>query len=231
MLNQGSGNRSNNTASERGGSDDNRGASAGGHGADDPATHQAHHFDWSDAGAQAAGSDDGAAYSGPVNYLQWQYIWSGPVGRAVMCSVDNAFIHGGSGDDAITAHGGHNVLDGGSGSNFLTGGSGADGGSDTFFADGRGGRPVWSTLVNFHAGDDATIWGFKSGVSAYAWAENEGAQGFKGATLHVETHGAGTGVDVSMTFAGMSVADAKARMDISSGSSSGATYLAMHDHG
>ena len=53
------------------------------------------------------------------------------------------------------------MLDGGGGSNFLTGA--ADPSSvDQFFVDGCGNAVTWSTIVNFHPGDSATIFGFKA---------------------------------------------------------------------
>jgi hypothetical protein len=33
---------------------------------------------------------------------------------------------------------------------YRFGASGADGGTDTFFADGRAGQSTWDTLLNFH---------------------------------------------------------------------------------
>ncbi len=212
---------------------DDKGGLVGGGGVDDTAAHAAsHHFAWDD-GAHHSGLDDGTAMSaGAPNYLQAQYIYSGPGGRAVSADSDNVFIHGGDGDDAIAVHGGRNVLDGGHGSNFLTGGSGADGGSDTFFVDTRGHGVVWNTLQNFHTGDDVTVWGFNPGVSKVTWAENEGAVGARGATMHIETHGAGTGIDASVTFAGLSVTDAQSRLGTSTGTSAeGSSYLYMHNHG
>ena len=128
--------------------------------------------------------------------------------------VDNMFLHGGSGDDALSALGGTNVLDGGGGSNFLVGGTGADGGTDTFFVDGRGGAVTWSSIVNFHQGDSATIFGFTQGTSTLPLTANDGAAGYTGATIHSELAGAGTGVNASITFAGISAADAQ---DVSQG--------------
>src|SRR4051812_28107728 len=102
-----------------------------------------------------------AADSDPnMPFLQYAYLWASPDGAAIRGLVPNMFIHGGSGDDAIAVSSGSNVLDGGPGSNFLTGGNGSDGGHDTFFVDGRGGQVTYSTIVNFHPGDEATIFGF-----------------------------------------------------------------------
>ncbi len=195
------------------------------------AAHQSGHFSWTDSGTHGSGTDDGTAYAGPVSYLQHEYIWSGHDGRSVASGAANVFIHGGDGDDAISAMSGSNVLDGGAGSNFLTGGHGDDGGSDTFFADVRGGQTVWDTVVNFHRGDAVTIWGYQPGVSTLSWSENEGAEGAKGATLHAEIKGAGTGVNASVTFAGMSVADAQSKFGVSTGNAGGNNYLYMHNNG
>jgi len=202
-----------------------------GPGADDPAGHESHNFSYTDGSTHASGSDDGTSYTGPVNYLQHEYIWSGHGGRAVSASVGNAFVHGGDGDDAIAVSSGHNVLDGGNGSNYLVGGHGDDGGSDTFFVDLRGGQTVWDTLVNFHRDDAVTVWGYKGGTSSMTWSENEGAEGSKGATLHVETHGANTGVNASVTFAGLSVAEAQAKIGMSAGNVGGNDYLYMRSNG
>ena len=166
----------------------------------------------------------GAAYAGPVATLQSQFIWAGADGIAVTAAKPDVFLHGGAGDDALTATGGTNVLDGGGGSNFLVGAAGADGGADTFFIDGRGGT-TWSTIVNFHHGDAVTIWGFQAGVSTLPWTASEGAGGYKGATLHSELAGAGTGVNASATFAGISLADVQAKLTTTSGTVGGLSYL------
>ena len=109
---------------------------------------------------------------GSPGYLRWQHLHDGG-SAAISTATPNVFIRSGGGDDAIQATAGTNVLDGGAGSNFLVGGAGADGGTDTFFTDARitgaRGDAVWNTLVNFGAGDAATLWGFQPGVSAWAW--------------------------------------------------------------
>lgn len=210
---------------------DDKGGLLGGNGVDDSAAHQARHFSWTDTGTHGSGDDDGAAYAGPVNNLSQEYIWSGHGGRAIASNVANVFIHGGDGDDAISATKGSNVVDGGAGSNFLTGGLSDDGGTDTFFADVRGEQTVWDTVVNFHHGDAVTIWGFEPGTTSITWGENEGAEGFKGATLHAETHGAGTGINASVTFAGMSVADAQAKLSTQTGNVGGSNFMYLHNDG
>jgi len=206
--------------------EDDKGAAPG---ADDPARH--HHFSITNTSTHSSGSDDGAVYTGPVTGLQQEYGWTGHDGRAVTANVPSAFIHGGDGDDAIAAQGGDNVLDGGAGSNFLVGAHGDDGGHDVFFVDLRNGQTVWDTVVNFHANDAVTIWGFQAGVSAVTWTDNDGVDGFRGATMHTEIHGLGMGVDASVTFAGLSVAEAQSRVSSATGSIGGNDYLYMHHDG
>jgi cyclophilin family peptidyl-prolyl cis-trans isomerase len=182
-------------------------------------------FLFTDTATGTAGMTRGDAYAGPVAGLERQYIWPGPHGAALAATVGNVFLHGGAGDDALAVSGGTNVLDGGTGSNFLTGGTGADGGTDTFFVDGRGGGVTWSTVVNFHHGDAVTIFGFQDGTSTRPWTAVDGAAGYQGATIHSELGGAGTGVNGSVTFAGISQADADARFSVLTGSVGGNPYL------
>ena len=163
--------------------------------------------------------------SGGPAYLDHQYIWANADDVAMSTTMPNVFLHGGSGSDAIQVSSGQNVLDGGAGSNFLMGGLG----NDTFFTDARGTSAVWSTLGNFHAGDEATLWGFTPGVSSYYWDKQvSGAPGYAGATLRANIVGgdgrAGDGIDASITFAGLSVAEAKG-MQITTGTAPAGSFL------
>lgn len=169
----------------------------------------------------------GETYSGLVTSLRQQFIWSNPDGVAIASNVPDVFLHGGSGDDALTVTAGTNVVDGGGGSNFLVGADGSDGGTDTFFVDGRGGATTWSTVVNFHHGDNLTIWGFVPGVSTMPWTASDGAEGYKGATIHSELAGPGTGINDSATLAGMSIADVASKLTITTGNASGQAYLSI----
>ncbi|MGI4944255.1 MAG: carbohydrate-binding domain-containing protein [Janthinobacterium lividum] len=169
----------------------------------------------------------GETYSGLVTSLRQQFIWSNPDGVAIASNVPDVFLHGGSGDDALTVTAGTNVVDGGGGSNFLVGADGSDGGTDTFFVDGRGGATTWSTVVNFHHGDNLTIWGFVPGVSTMPWTASDGAEGYKGATIHSELAGHGTGINDSATLAGMSIADVASKLTITTGNASGQAYLSI----
>lgn len=178
-------------------------------------------FAMTDTTTGAANHPDGIAYSGPVGYLQQQLILTGADSVAVAANAPNVFIHAGSGDDAISVSSGQNVLDGGQGSNFLTGGTG----NDTFYIDGRGGQVSWGTLVNFHPGDTATLWGFTAGTSAMTWADGDGTAGYTGRTIHADLTGGG-GVTTSITFAGLTAVDT-ARFAVTTGSVGGNPYMAI----
>ena len=66
------------------------------------------------------------------------------------------------------------------GSSFMTGGTG----NDTFYMDDREPTsPVFSTIVNFHSGDDATIWGVNPTDFKMFAMDNQGAAGFTGLDL------------------------------------------------
>lgn len=188
-------------------------------------------FLFTDTATGVSGTDPGTAYTGPVSYLQYQYLWSGTDGVAISANTGNVFLHGGAGDDALVAQSGSNVLDGGGGSNFLIGASGTDGGTDTFFVDERGGSVTWSTLVNFHQGDALTIFGFTAGVSTLPLIDNDGVAGYSGATIHSEIGGAGSGVNGSVTFAGYSLADLQTKFSITPGTIGDTNYLYVYNHG
>lgn len=138
-----------------------------------------------------------AGYSGPVNYLDTQFI--GGAGReAVAGTAFSDFLNTLGGDDAISAGLGDDVLDGGTGSNFLTGGAGWD----TFFLDGRGGQVTWGTITDWQAGEHLSLWGWRPGVSRATWEDSAGAAGFRGATLHADLDGNGV-IDASVTWSGL----------------------------
>ena len=145
----------------------------------------------------------------------------------IAASVPNSFIHTGSGTDAIDVSkvGGTNVLDGGTGSNFFTGGSG----KDTFFVDDRGPpADIWSTVVKFHAGDAATIWGVTPQDFGLTWVDGQGAAGFTGLTLHATAAGRPT---ASLTLAGYTQADLhNGHLAVSFGNdpASGSAYMYIH---
>ena len=125
--------------------------------------------------------------------------------------------------------GGTNVLDGSTGSNFLVGGSG----TDTFFVDDRGpSADIWSTVVGFHSGDSATVWGVTPDDFKSFWVDNQGAGGYTGLTLHATADGKPT---ASLTLAGFTTNDMNdARLSISFGHTAdlpglaGSSFMMIH---
>jgi len=118
-------------------------------------------------------------YTGPVAGLTQQFIDITADSLNITLTTPNVFIHSGAGTDAINVSqaGGNNVLDGSTGSNFLTGGSG----NDTFFLDDRSpSADVFSTVVGFHSGDNATVFGVNPTDFTMKTLDNQGAAGFTG---------------------------------------------------
>ena len=168
----------------------------------------------------------GEAYAGPVSGVQSQFVDVAIDDLNVALSTKNWYVKLGYGDDAVAASGGTNVLDGGAGSNFLTGAAGTDGGHDTFFLDASDpDTTTWDTIVNFHPGDALTLWGFTPGTSVTSWAASDGTKNYTGVTLHASLAGAGTYVDASVTFAGLSLATEQSRFAVTTGRSGGLPYL------
>ena len=140
-------------------------------------------------------------YSGPVGGLQQQFVYTGQDNVNITVSDSSWFLYGGSGDVAMAANAGYNVLDGGTSSNFLTGGSG----TNTFFVDDRSpSSDIWSTVTNLHGGDDVTVFGVTPDNSNVQWFDNQGAAGFSGLTLHATTPNQPT---ASLSLPGYSVSD------------------------
>lgn len=153
-------------------------------------------FAYTNTATGVSGREDLRAYTGPVANLRWQGAMPGSDGVAVATDSADVFLVTGTGNDAIAVTRGDNVLDGGSGSNFLVGGSG----HDTFFLDARAGVTTWNTIVGFHSGSRATIWGYTA-ADAFRFIDTpSGAPGFEGATLRASVGG----TDQSLTFAGVS---------------------------
>lgn len=182
---------------------------------------------WTNSTTGASGKDATSAYAGGVSGPSSQYRWTTADNVVLSADKANASLTGGAGTDALKAIAGNNILDGGAGSSFLVGATGADGGIDQFFVDGRGTSPTWSTIVHFHHGDQVTLWGFQDGLSTLAWAAPEGAAGYTGATLHSALAGAGTGVNASLTLAGLTLADTAGKLTASTGTLGQANYLRL----
>jgi len=163
------------------------------------------------------------AYVGPVAGLNDQYISITSDNLNATGNSGNWFIHTGAGEDAIAVHGTTDVLDGGTGSNFLVGGSGLD----TFFTDDREATaPIWDTLVGFHGGDAATIFGVTQAGFNLVWTDGLGAAGYTGLTLDATSAGK---PDARVTLAGFtSAALTDGQLTISYGTTDGSPYMYIH---
>jgi Ca2+-binding RTX toxin-like protein len=153
----------------------------------------------------------------------------------ITATAPNTFISldGGSGEDAIAVNqvNGNNVLNGSTGSSFLYGGTG----NDTFFVDDRNppaASSIWSTVVNFHSGDNATVWGVTPSDFNLSWVDGQGTAGFTGLTLHATAPGLPT---ASLTLAGLTSADlSNGALSISFGTTPnlpnlpGSDYMLVH---
>ncbi len=135
-----------------------------------------------------------AAGGAPINF---QFIGDSS-GEVVIGTANNDFINVAGGFDAVNAGAGNDVIDGGTESNFLTGGTG----TDIFFVDGRGGVATWSTITDWQAGEQLSVWGWNPGTSRIVSWVQAGAAGYEGLTMHADLDNNGT-IDVSVTFTGI----------------------------
>jgi Calx-beta domain len=191
----------------------------------------ASNFTFSDTSTNTSTVADGDSYSGPVAGIQHQFISVTTDSLAISATAPNSFIHTGAGDDAIDVSkvGGTNVLDGSTGSNFLVGGSG----DDTFFLDDRGPTAdIWSTVVGFHAGDNATTWDVTPDAFTLNKSDNQGAAGYTGLTFGFTAAGK---PNASLTLAGYTTADlSSGRLAVTYGTTPdlpgvpGSTYMLVH---
>jgi Ca2+-binding RTX toxin-like protein len=141
-------------------------------------------------------------YTGPATAaggaaIHFQYIGDS-TGEVVIGTAYNDFINVAGGVDAVNAGAGNDVIDGGTDSNFLTGGAGID----IFFSDGRGGVTTWSTITDWQAGEQLSVWGWHPGTSRIVEWTQAGAAGYEGLTMHADLNGDGT-IDTSVTFTGI----------------------------
>lgn len=139
----------------------------------------------------------GSAYAGPVTTLRRQ-LFGTSANEVLGGTSSNDFLNLFDGDDAANAGAGNDVIDGGLGSNFLTGGAG----TDTFFSDGRSGGVTWTTIVDWAAGEQLSLWGWRPGTSRVTWVDSDGVGDFKGVTMHGDLNGDGV-FDTSVTWSGM----------------------------
>ena len=114
----------------------------------------------------------------------------------------------GYGMDSINTSGtsGGNVLDGSYGSCFLTGSPVTAAMPDTFYVNSDANLlgNLWSTIVNFHAGDQLALWDFLPQQFNITWLANQGASGFQGLTGVYTTV---NGHLAAVTLAGYTMAD------------------------
>jgi len=137
----------------------------------------------------------GTVYNGPIAGPVQDYINITPDNLNITATTPNWFLQGGTGENALAVTSGTNVLES-SGSAFMTGGSGAD----TFDIDDHAVTAAsWSTIVNFHAGDTATLVGVSASDFTLSWLAGEGAPGATGLTLFAEAAGKPV---IALTFAG-----------------------------
>jgi hypothetical protein len=151
----------------------------------------------------ASSGTAGTPYSGPVPGLLHQYINITTDSLNITATAPNSFIVSGTGQDAINVSSvnGNNVIDGGGGSNFLTGGTG----NDQFYVDVRNlTTGIFSTIANFHSGDNATIFGVTLADFNVHLFDNAGAPGFTGLTFAFTQAGHPT---ANLDLAGYSIAD------------------------
>ncbi len=173
----------------------------------------------------------GTPYTGPVAGIVNEYITATTDSLNITATSPNSFIHTGSGNDAIDVSkvNGTNVLDGSTGSNFLVGGTGFD----TFFLDDRGATTAtFSTVVNFHAGDNATVWGVTTADFTLNTYNNQGATGYKGLDFSFTAAGK---PDANLVLTGYTTADlTNGSLAVSYGTTPtvgttpGSTYMLIH---
>jgi lysophospholipase L1-like esterase len=168
-------------------------------------------------------------YSGPVAGVTSEYIATTADRLNIAASTPNWFIK--SNGSTITVSSGTNVLDGGTGSSFLVGGTGAD----SFYVDDRAlTATVWSTIMNFHSADNATIWGITAADFSLIWLADQGAPGATGLTAVFASHTAGV-PEARVTLAGYNQADlTNSKLSISYGTTPsqpnlpGSNYITIH---
>ena len=194
-------------------------------------TATANNFTIFDAATGLTTPSSGQVYDGPVAGLDWQCIDITPDNVNLTASVPNVFLRSGSGMDGLNVSlaNGNNVLDGSTGSNFLVGGTG----NDTFYMDDRDPTaPIFSTVANFHSGDNVTVWGVNPTDFTMLKLDNQGAAHFTGVDLIFTAPGH---VDVSFVIAGYTAADlTNGRLTSSYGTTPdlpglpGSQYLTIH---
>lgn len=176
----------------------------------------------------------GDPYTGPVAGLTNECAVVTTNTLNITADTPNSFIELGApgtpapatGGINVASAGGNNILDGYANSDFLTDG----GGTDTDYVDTRYlTQNAWDTVVNFHSGDNVTMWGVTSSDFKINWiGDTEGAAGATGLTgVLVPT--SGSGPEAAITLAGYTLADVTdGKLSFSYNSVQGNAYWQIH---
>lgn len=159
-------------------------------------------------------------YAGPIDNVQSQFLYDGATPLAIAAQQAGMLISSAATATAIALLGGTNVVEVAAGSGFATSGAG----TDTFLLHADQAVTTWNTLVNFHAGDNVTIYGVPSDAN-YWWDYSAGASGYTGATLRIDVDHDGT-IDSSVTFAAKSLAETS-HFTMAPGHVGGMNYLQL----
>jgi len=160
-------------------------------------------------------------YHGPIDNIQTQFLYDGSAPLAIVAGQSAMLISSRATATAVQLQGGTNVLDMRQGSSFLVSGTG----TDTFLFHADQPQETWNTIVNFHRGDNVTLYGFQAGVSSLYWDANAGAAGYTGLTLRTDINNDGN-LDSSITFAGKSLSD-QSHFVLQTGSVGGSNFLTI----
>lgn len=198
-------------------------------------------FTVADATTGATTMMAGQAYTGPVAGITNEFVTNTSDILNITANVANTFIEiapsasGGYPSESginVSVANGNNVLDAYGNSNFYTGGAG----TDQFYEDARTlTQNSWSTVVNFHSGDNITIWGVTTADFNLNWiGDTFGATGSTGLTGVLVPVTAGQ-PEVAFTLTGFKMADATdGKLSLSFGQTpsqngvAGSTYLTIH---
>lgn len=194
----------------------------------------------SDQTTGQAYSTDGTPYTGPVSGLSDEFVTNTSDILNITAQTPNVFIEvaplNGSPPPSeagmnVAGVNGNNILDGYANSNFYTGGTG----SDQFYEDARTlTQNSWSTVVNFHTGDNVTVWGVTAADFKLDWiGDTQGAAGSTGLTGVLVPNASGQ-PEVGITIAGMKMSDLS-KLAVTYGTTSaasdgtpGSNYLSIH---
>ncbi|HEX2940462.1 MAG TPA: hypothetical protein VHO91_05385 [Rhodopila sp.] len=172
-------------------------------------------------------------YSGPVQGLTNEFVTATSDTINITPQSPNFFVQIGgatgpnptlAGINASVANG-NNVLDSYANSTFLTDGSGVDQNYlDTRYLTAN----QWDTIVNFHSGDNVTLWGVSPSDFTLDWIGIQGSSNATGLTgVFVPT--SGKGPDVAFTLAGYTAADqTNGKLSVSYNTIGGVAYASVH---